>query len=648
MARLVAILEATTDFVAMTDAKGAVLYVNRAGRRLVGLAETENISGTHIADFHPPWAARVIMHDAIPRSINESVWRGETALLNYDGHEIPVSQVVLAHKNANGSVDFLSTIARDMTESKRAEEVRARLATAVEQAAESIIITDCDGIIQYVNPAFEKITGYSRAEVIDQNPRLLKSGRQDAAFYQQMWETIRRGEVWIGQLTNKKKDGSLYDVDATISPVRDGDGKIINFVSASRDVTHERKIEEQLRQSQKMQAVGRLAGGVAHDFNNILTVIMGYCTMLLRESAIAGGPARKNVEEIQKGAERAVNLTRQLLAFSRKQVLQPKVLDLNAVLMGTDRMLRRLIGEDIELRIACAQKLGAVKADQGQIEQVVMNLVVNARDAMPRGGKITIETADATLHQKEITPHGAIDPGHYVTITVTDNGVGMSEEIKAHLFEPFFTTKGTEGTGLGLATCYGIVKQTGGYIQVFSEQGRGTSVIIYLPVTSENTKGQGARPDSSVTKKGNETLLIVEDESALRELTACVLREAGYTVLEACDGRDGLRVAGEDLSRRIDLVVTDVIMPRMSGKEMADKLKSVRPHTKVLFISGYTDDALNQHGVLSPDIAFLEKPFTPARLAFKVREVLDQAGPNGDRPKTDHNLAPPPVAPAAV
>jgi len=386
--------------------------------------------------------------------------------------------------------------------------------------------------------------------------------------------------------------------------------------------------EEQLQQAQKLEAIGRLAGGVAHDFNNLLTVITGYSDRALRQLA-ADHPVRVPVEEIQKSAERATALTRQLLAFSRKQTLQPVVLDLNAVVANVEEMLRRLIGENIELHSTLSPKPCAVKADPGQIEQVIMNLAVNARDAMPMGGKLILETDVLTLESaRNSGPHQFL-PGDYVRLTVTDTGTGMTDEVKAHLFEPFFTTKEVgKGTGLGLATSYGIIKQSGGHILVYSEPGHGTCFKIYLPAAETIALPAPAQPAGASTTATSappctETILLVEDEAALRELALCVLSECGYNVLAASNGKEGLEIAKNRNGHPIDLVLTDVIMPQMGGKEMIDQMRPLLPKAKVLFVSGYTDDALAHHGVLEPGISFLEKPFSPTRLIFKVREVLD-------------------------
>ena len=425
-------------------------------------------------------------------------------------------------------------------------------------------------------------------------------------------------------------DGTLRTMHGRAELICDSDGKPLKMVGTAQDVTEAKQAEEallqselQLRQAQKMEAVGRLAGGVAHDFNNLLTVITGYCELMLSPSK-NGETNKQCTEEILKAADRAASLTKQLLAFSRKQVLQPKVLDLNAVVTGMERMARRLIGEDIELRTLLKTPLGKIKADPGQIEQVILNLVVNARDAMPRGGRVLIQTENVTLNSKSGLEERELHPGPYVLLAVTDTGVGMTPEVRLHLFEPFFTTKGHgKGTGLGLATCYGIVKQSGGDIRVYSEPNRGTTFKIYLPCVADEVSPTPSK-EIRGPRGGSETILLVEDEPGLRKLAANILRNQGYFVYEAEDGFSGVQLAQGENAPRLDLIVSDVIMPRMGGKEMVDNLKLQYPDLRVLFTSGYTDDALADHGVLSPGLDFIEKPFSPHRLANKVRDVLDR------------------------
>ncbi len=400
--------------------------------------------------------------------------------------------------------------------------------------------------------------------------------------------------------------------------VRMGDGVGV----ALRDISERKRLERQLLHSQKMEAVGRLAGGVAHDFNNLLTTILGYSELMLMKLP-ESSPVRADVEEILKAGQRAVGLTRQLLAFSRKQVIEPKVVNLNAVIEEAAKMLRRLIGEDVDLATSLDPSLGSVRVDPGQIEQVLMNLAVNSRDAMPRGGRLTLETRNVTFDASASRLHFGAPPGAYVLLAVTDTGMGMDAETRSHLFEPFYTTKekGT-GTGLGLATVYGIVKQSDGYIFVYSEPGKGTTFKIYLPrVEAAGTDSAAAVPASAVAN-GKETLLLVEDEEPVRRLMHRSLMERGYSVLEAPSGEAALTVATSHPGP-IDLLITDVVLTGVSGKSLATLLLTSRPTLKLLFISGYTDDTVVRHGVLAKDEAFLQKPFTPDALARRVREVLD-------------------------
>jgi PAS domain S-box-containing protein len=501
-------------------------------------------------------------------------------------------------------------------------QTQQRLVAAIEQASESVVITDTQGIFLYVNPGFEQASGYSRDEVIGKDASCLSSGKHDAAFYDDMWATLHAGQMWHGRFINRKKDGSLYTEDATITPVRDENGSIINYVSVQRDVTHELQLEEQYRQAQKMEMVGRLTAGIAHDFNNLLTAINGFAE-IARTKTAPDDPLRESLDRILSSGWRAADLVRQLMAFSRKQVVEPEVLSLNTVVADMDKLLRRVIGEHIELKTALAPGLWPVKADPAQVEQVIVNLAVNARDAMPDGGRLTIEAANVVLDQDYAASHLDALPGEYVLLAVNDDGIGMSDEVKAHLFEPFFTTKGEgKGTGLGLATVYGIVSQSGGHIWCYSEEGRGTSFKIYLP-RAQGVEAPARRFDQGGDLPlGSETVLLVEDEPAVRELAARVLRGQGYTVLEAPNGAEALGLARQRQGA-VHLLVTDVVMPGLSGKALVAKLSSICPGLKVLFMSGYTDDAIIHQGVLESGMAFLQKPFGPQALARKVRGVLD-------------------------
>jgi two-component system cell cycle sensor histidine kinase/response regulator CckA len=428
----------------------------------------------------------------------------------------------------------------------------------------------------------------------------------------------------------RRKDGTTFPVLIEDRLLQNEEGKIVGIRAALQDITERKEAEEkmvslqeQLRQSQKMEAVGRLAGGIAHDFNNLLTVIQGHCEISLLQFQ-GNNPLREDIVEIKKAADRAGNLTRQLLAFSRRQIMEMKVIDLNALLRELEKMLRRVMGEDVELVTVLDEHLGKIKMDPGQMEQVVLNLAINARDAMPSGGKFILETTNVSLDEKYARSHIGVEAGRHVMLSVTDTGSGMSLQVKERLFEPFFTTKEKgKGTGLGLSTVYGIIKQSSGNIWVYSEPGHGSTFKIYLPRVDEQADNLFRRDDTVSMLYGNETVLLVEDEPSVRGLAARVLRKQGYNVLEAVNGGEALQIA-DTYSGKIDLLLTDVVMPQIGGKELYDQLKPLRADLKVLFTSGYTETAIVQQGNLPPGVAFLQKPFSPIFLTHKVRELLDQ------------------------
>ncbi len=421
-------------------------------------------------------------------------------------------------------------------------------------------------------------------------------------------------------VAHRRKDGATIYVEIGAHDIQFAERKA--RLVLSHDVTQRTLLEEQLRQAQKMEAIGQLAGGVAHDFNNLLTVILGY-TQLLFDSLRGDDSSHALLEEVQKAGNRAASLTRQLLAFSRKQVLEPKVVDLNETVGHVETLLRRLIGEDVTLTTALSPRLSHVRVDQGQIEQVLMNLAINARDAMPRGGKLTIETANVELDAHYAESHPEVCPGPYVLLAMSDTGTGMDEQTKARIFEPFFTTKGAgQGTGLGLSVVHGVIRQSDGHIAVYSEKDRGTAFKIYLPpVRKEWISGMAHPAVLPAGAKGSETILLVEDEDSVRRFARLALEMSGYTVLEARHGAEAIRLA-QRYDGPIHLLVSDVIMPEMGGGVLAEQLLEARPGIKVLFVSGYTDDAVVRHGILHADVAFLQKPFTPQSLTRRVREVL--------------------------
>jgi PAS domain S-box-containing protein len=503
-------------------------------------------------------------------------------------------------------------------------DARDFLQSITENSPDAIITTDGRGRITFFSRGAEAMFGSRAEEMIGTAVDSLYPGGLDEA------RGVKRRLDQEGLLRNYEsailaRDGRTVEISASISVLRDAAGAAVGTLGLLKDITERRQLEEQLRQSQKMDAIGRLAGGIAHDFNNLLTVIAGRAQLILSRLR-PEEPIHRDATLVRTTADRAAALTQQLLAFSRKQVLQPQVLDLNAVVTAMEPMLGRLIGEDIDLAVVPAADLGRVKADPGQIEQVIVNLVVNSRDAMPEGGRLTVETANVELDEAYASRHVSVPAGAYVMLAVSDTGEGMDEPTRSRVFEPFFTTKGPgKGTGLGLATVYGIVKQSGGDIRLYSEVGAGTTFEIYLPRVAETAEpaDRGAAPALPMPR-GDETVLLVEDEPDVRDLAREVLESCGYTVLQACDAQDAVFMA-ERHGRPIHLLLTDVIMPRQSGRALVERLRPVLPEMRVLYMSGYTNEAIVRHGVLDPDTLFIQKPFTPAGLGHKVRAALDGA-----------------------
>jgi two-component system cell cycle sensor histidine kinase/response regulator CckA len=582
---------------------------------------------------------------AATKLLAESLHHGRLVpfiVLTENADEKAIAEIIQA-----GAADFLEksqltganllrtihcTLTLHSTEQQRqlAEQSLRKLSCAVEQSGDTIMITNSDGVIEYVNPAFEKLTGYSSQEAVGQMPAILTSGQQPPVLYRELWESISIGNIYHNILVNRKKNGELYYLDENISPIRDADGNITHFVSNGRDLTKRLDLEAQLLQAQKMDAVGRLAGGVAHDFNNLLTIITSYSELAL-DSVTPGSTTQNRLSEILSAARRATELTRQLLAFSRNQPQALRVAELNPVVNSIVKTLHRLIGEDIELNFIPGDRLGRIRLDPMQIEQILMNLAANARDAMPQGGRCTIETANVHLDETYVTEKkAAIPTGRYAALSVTDTGTGISPDHLAHIFEPFYTTKPSgKGTGLGLATVYGIVKQNHGFVWAYSEQGIGTIFKVYFPcVQTRAAPVELSEATPEVISRGNETVLLVEDEEALRRATSEFLSLRGYTVLEAKDGRHALAIAN-DYRQPIHLAVTDVVMPNVSGGQFAKELATVRPETRVLFVSGYAGQTVLDHKVIDVESNFLQKPFTLKQLAGKVRDVLDHSKVRG-------------------
>jgi len=528
-------------------------------------------------------------------------------------------------RNAQGEPVQIVGAWVDITRSRQAAEslteANQTLQSLVQTSPLAIIALDLEGNVKSWNAAAERIFGWTEAEAMGRRNPIIPDDKSDE-FLDSLDLTRRGGMFTNFETTRNRKDGSVIDVSLSSAPLIDGKGNIHGSVTVIADTTERKQLEEQLRQSQKMEAIGRLAGGVAHDFNNLLTAIIGYSQLALGRLH-QEDPMRKDLEEIEHAGQRAAALTGQLLAFSRKQVLQPQVLDLNSVVADLGKMLHRLIGEDVELVMRLNPDLGSVKADRGQIDQILMNLAVNSRDAMPNGGKLTIETANIELDESYASDHVDARSGGHVMLAISDNGAGMDKQTLSRIFEPFFTTKEQgKGTGLGLSTVFGIVKQSGGHIGVYSEPGMGTTFKVYLPRTDGELDHKERRVAATSHAKGTETILLVEDEGSVRKLARTILQNNGYTVFEAASS-DEARDISEQHEGRIQLMLTDVIMPGTSGRELAQSVADSRPEMKVLYMSGYTDDAIVHHGVLDAETPFIQKPFTPDSLLRKIRDVLD-------------------------
>jgi PAS domain S-box-containing protein len=610
-----------------------ILFVNPAFTRMTGYTAEEAIGKTPRITQGPR------SDRAVLRKIRQELKQGdgfEGEIVNYrkDGTEFDLEWQIAPIRDSAEKVTHFVAVQRDISARKESERARERLLAIVESTTDMISMIAPDGGLMYLNRAGRILTGegldddITKYNLADRIPDYQNS----VLFTESIPAAIRDG-VWSGEtVVVNHITGKVIPFSQVVIAHKDPNGKLEYVSTIMRDITERKRLEAHLFQSQKMETIGKLAGGIAHEFNSILTAIIGQSELLLYDLP-PGSPLSKNATEITTAANRAAKLTRQILAYGRKQILQPETLDLNRVVANMDGMLQHLMGANVNTRIVLDRDLQWVKADSGQIEQVIMNIAINARDAMPGGGLLTLETGNVTVDVESVGRYPDLAPGEYVLLAITDTGTGMTPEVKARVFEPFFSTKAIGmGTGMGLSTCHGIIKQSGGHISVYSEPARGTSFKIYLPrVEAETKEAPVRRLDSPDLPRGTETILLVEDDPALREMAASLLTRLGYKVLVAANGIEALSLKKQGDIGHIDLLFTDVVMPHMDGKELSERMRSLFPHTKTLFTSAYSGNAFAHQGVLDEGVDLLQKPFTPSSLAHKLREMLDQP----QRPETN-------------
>jgi PAS domain S-box-containing protein len=587
---------------------------------LVGMTKEEVLGKTLHDVFPAEIAGRLHADNSHIMATGEPLQVDEVVTSRFDDVPRSVATIKFPLRDAQGNVVGLAGVATDVTARKRAEAEMHLLSAALNAAANAIVITDARGVIEWANAAFTTFTGYEVEEARGRTPgELLRSGRHDADFYRDMWGTIMGGRVWRGETINRRRDGTLYTEEMTITPLKDEAGCITHFIAVKQDITQRRQLEEQYRQAQRLESVGRLAGGIAHDFNNLLTVINGTAEMAALGLPPAD-PIRAELAHILEAGERAAALTRRLLAFSRRQVLRPEVVRLDRIVADISKMLIRLVGEDIVIVTQLDEATAPVLGDAGQLEQVIVNLTVNARDAMPRGGTLTFATGTVVL-DGDAARVVRVEPGCYARLSVRDTGCGMDAETLRRIFEPFFTTKAVgEGSGLGLSTVYGIVTQSGGGITVRSEPGEGAQFEIVLPAATVPATGQ-PEADVAETAATGETVLLLDDEASLRSVVERMLVQAGYRVLAASSAGEAMRILAAH-GGEVDLLLTDVVMPDMSGPELVQRIGASHPGMKVLYASGYADDTLSRHGANVDPEQVLNKPFTSEALLRKVRRAL--------------------------
>jgi PAS domain S-box-containing protein len=607
-----------TDGLVVDGSDGLMTFVNDQFCRMSGYSRGE-LLGRSLKELLDP-ANRSILEEQNARRTLGEIEPYELSMIRRDGSALDVLISPQRHMDATGRMTGSFGVITDLTVFKQLEKERSLLATAIEQSAETVVITDAEGTIQYVNPAFENITGYSRLEAIGKNPRILKSGMHDQAFYSDLWETISGGQVWAGIITNRAKDGSLYQEEASISPVRGNDGQIVAYVGVKRDVTEEIRLSQKLAHAQRFEAIGHLAGGIAHNFNNLLMTISG-STELLRLRLPEGARDSEELVIIEKTVAQAAEVVRRLLYVARQQVLETEVLDVHELLVGEVEMLSRVLPESITIDLHPGSGLPAIRGDRDQVAQVLSSLVFHAGSSMPEGGVVTIAASALIPDAFLLAAHPDAGEGPYVRFSISDNGVGMDEDTRDRIFDPFYTpSPDTEDSGLDLAAVYGIVSQHKGMIVVESSPGAGSRFDIYLPATDETL--HKADPGLAKTAEGGgETILVVEDEDGVRHTLVEMLSALGYTVVEAENGRVALEVIRRE-GDAVDLVLSDVAMPEMGGRELLEKVRAIRPEIPFVFSSGFSGRDFIERMRDQTELSFISKPYSTARLATTLRKAL--------------------------
>jgi PAS domain S-box-containing protein len=627
------LIDTLPDIIFTKDVEGRYVVANAATLAQAGVEREADLIGKIDSDIFPPERASEYMAGDLHVFSGGQMRNIEVTTAGEQGHPAWFLTSKVPLFDPSGAMAGLIGIGRDITDLKRAETERSqllsRLQVQIERMPLAYVTTDADFRYTKWNPAAERMFGFSEAEVLGRHPFDVIVTEQSRADMTRIFAEVVAGNMDAhGETDNRTRDGRIITCEWHNTPIFEADGTFAGLLSLAQEVTERRNLEHQLRQAQKMEAVGQLAGGVAHDFNNLLTLINGYSDLLLADPHLGSVP-RTSAQAIREAGERAATLTRQLLGFSRKSLLQPRILDLNTVVADTSTMLRRLIGENIILTTVLAPRLHHVKIDPSQLNQVLMNLVLNARDAMPSGGRLTLETGNVMRSVQDEDGMSETTSSPHAKLSITDTGCGMTADVMARIFEPFYTTKPVGvGTGLGLAMVFGVVRQSGGGIDVQSAPGSGSRFTLYFPAVSDPIRTDVVAGETVADVDGRETILIVEDEENVRELLLRSLARHGYTLLTANDGRDALRVAARHPGT-IDLILTDVVMPHMGGPELVTSLRSRIPAVKALFMSGYTDDAMVRHGLLMADVSFIQKPYTPLALARKIRDVLDDVPETG-------------------